>query len=493
MTPFLFELHCLQDLPLESLHERLEELSKSAQVVNSNLRDNLPPNAAWLPTVTSPYSIIQSSCEKVSVALLGLLSDEPGVFRDNTFKKVPIRNILETYSDLHNQLVPNIAHFCLPMTHSSIVRDKELAESMLALHGGKSLIIGGHEHEPYNVLLGDGDDSVRILKAGMDANAASLIDLWFEVGEEDGPFLVEIEADLVEMSGFEPSVVVQKIVDKHMSVVEGLEHEYVIDVATTDVIPPGVLLSSERPRFEQTTVGSVFCQMIKEALEVDVAIINGATIKGGKAYPTGKISYAELKKELPFPAKMVVVPMLRHELQEAIEYSRTGFEDGTDSNAEEVPRRGYLQVDWDYDQTALFGYPDDEIRVAVPRNLLNGFCKNQILMGIGDRLKDEGMFPGPDDYIPAMSIVVRHACKNRWFQIISDMSSFEEFDLNKDGVLDRYEIKTMMEQFLGHEPPDFVVDDMIQAIDQDENGVIDSGEFSFLLAKMEREYSGNRF
>ena len=73
------------------------------------------------------------------------------------------------------------------------------------------------------------------------------------------------------------------------------------------------------------------------------------------------------------------------------------------------------------------------------------------------------------------------------------MSSFDDYDLNKDGVLDRYEIKQMMEQFLGHEPADFVVDDMLQSIDTDENGFIDAGEFSYLLAKMEREYSGSRF
>ena len=159
---------------------------------------------------------------------------------------------------------------------------------MLSLHGGKSLIIGGHEHEPFDEIVkeDDADDQsyVRILKTGMDANAASLIDLSFEVDNEREPILAEIEADLVEMSSFEPSVVVQKIVDKHMSVIEALELEHVIDVDSMGLLPPGVLLSSERPRYQQTTVGGVFCQMIKAALECDVCIINGATIKGGKSY-----------------------------------------------------------------------------------------------------------------------------------------------------------------------------------------------------------------
>ena len=472
-------------------------------MINSNLRTNVPSNASWLAQVTCPYSIIQSPCKQISVGLVGLLSDEPGVFRNNTFKNVPIRNMLETYEDYYNQLVVNnnIAHFCLPVTHSSIVRDRELATKMLSLHGGKSVIIGGHEHEPYDEVVTAGDDNsesyVRILKTGMDANAASLIDLSFDVdGNNDSkPHLAEIDAELVEMSSFEPSVVVQKIVNKHMSVVESLDEEDVIDADSMGLLVPGELLSSERPRFEQTTVGGVFCHMIKEALECDVAIINGATIKGGKSYPTGKITYADLKKELPFPTKVVVVPIQRYELQEAIDYSRTAIEEGTDdSNTDsEPPRRGFLQVDLDYDRTGILGSPNEELKVALPRNLLNGFCKNKILMEIGSRLKEENTFPGSDDYIPAIDLIVRHACKNRWLQIVGDLGSFDDFDLNKDGVLDRHEIKQMMEQYLGHEPADFVVDDMINSIDTDENGVIDSGEFSFLLAKMEREYSGGSF
>jgi hypothetical protein len=365
----------------------------------------------------------------------------------------------------------------------------------LQKYGGPGLIIGGHEHEPYDQLVeGQDGSSIRIIKGGMEANSASLIDLSFEVaGGGVRPKLMEVAVDLVEMSSFEPSVVVQKIADKHMSVIKALEDEYVVDADSTSILPPGVFLSSERTRFQQTTVGSIFCQMIKEELEVDVAMINGATIKGGKTYDNGKMSYAELKKELPFPTKMVVVPMQRWQLDEVIHFSRNAMEDGTDLDLEEIPRRGYLQVDWDHDQMDHLGFPDDILQVSLPRNLLDGFCTIEPLMDIGARLKKEEKFPGPNDFIPAIDSIVRHACKNRWSQIISDISSFQEFDLNKDGVLDRYEIKKMMEHVLGHEPADFLVDDMIASIDTDKNGVIDMGEFSFLLATMERDQSFKKF
>jgi len=36
-----------------------------------------------------------------------------------------------------------------------------------------------------------------------------------------------------------------------------------------------------------------------------VSIINGAPIKGSRTYPTGLVTFRELKEELPFPTKMV--------------------------------------------------------------------------------------------------------------------------------------------------------------------------------------------
>lgn len=100
-------------------------------------------------------------------------------------------------------------------------------------------------------------------------------------------------------------------------------------------------MSSVRTRFQQTTVGAWFCQAIKLELEVDVCVINGATIKGGvEKYEKNLMSYSQLKKELPFPLKMVTVEMTRKTLEEAILWSRTNVEDGhVPEEGEEVARR----------------------------------------------------------------------------------------------------------------------------------------------------------
>ena len=63
---------------------------------------------------------------------------------------------------------------------------------------------------------------------------------------------------------------------------------------------------------------------------------------------------------------------------------------------------------------------------------------------------------------------------------------FDDFDLNKDGVLDKHEIKAMMTNAFGYKPVDLVVNEMIASIDTDQNGVVDSKEFGALLAELKQ-------
>jgi hypothetical protein len=107
---------------------------------------------------------------------------------------------------------------------------------------------------------------------------------------------------------------------------------------------------------------------------------------------------------------------------------------------------------------------------------------------LGNKLKEQGEFPGADDFIPAIDLVVRHFCKERWYSIVHDNLNFDDLDRDHKGYLTRSDVKRMLRKAIGHEPADFVIDDMIAVVDADENGVIDPGEFSHLLAEMEREH-----
>ena len=72
------------DLQLNVIKERLGELSQRGRVVVLN------SNISGLGRHTRELDIVSSSCGKIRVGLIGLLSDEKGMFRDNTFRGLKI-------------------------------------------------------------------------------------------------------------------------------------------------------------------------------------------------------------------------------------------------------------------------------------------------------------------------------------------------------------------------------------------------------------------
>lgn len=120
---------------------------------------------------------------------------------------------------------------------------------------------------------------------------------------------------------------------------------------------------------------------------------------------------------------------------------------------------------------------------------MGGFCKIKPLMDFGEELKSKGIYPNNDSIIKAIDIVVRFCCKERWVNL-SETATFNDLDLNHDGVLDASEIKNAMTTFLGEEPPDFFVEAMIESIDEDHNGTIEIEEFKQLMASVKRRKKG---
>ena len=101
----------------------------------------------------------------------------------------------------------------------------------------------------------------------------------------------------------------------------------VADFAADEGLASSPPLTSRGTRIRQTTAGALLGSACRESLQVDVAMINGGSIKGNRDYPSGQMSYLDLQVELPFPTKMVAVRMPGHVLQAALEYSRRGAPD----------------------------------------------------------------------------------------------------------------------------------------------------------------------
>ena len=469
---------------------RLGELTQRNRVtvVNSNV--------ASLGRYSKEMDVVSSVCGRIKVGLVGFLSDESGMFRDGTFRGLQIDPIQSTYERmLQKSDSVGIIDSLVSLTHQSLGGDQKLAAFMLSTQPNlQGVILGGHEHVQMHekVTTSSSKGCVQIVKSGMDAQQAAVIDLRFNSAQ----VLTCIEVRFQDLSGYEPCRVTKSIVDKHLKVLDDMQDFVLFDkdviskhfnpVDGKTAAPP---LSSKRMRYEQTTVGALFATAVKEELAVDVSIINGAPIKGDRLYDSGEMTYSELKSELPFPLKMIVVQMTRGQLRDVIKYSRTGPKEEGKSSAVlddgRVERRGFLQVDFDFwrDYEAGIGDDDELVSVALPRNLLKGFCKNKPLMELNEYLQKNGKMPDEDDYIKAVDLIVRFACKDKW-ETIASRFAFEDLDLNDDGIIDTTELRSAMSSVLGEDPSDTLVESMVDAIDYDRTKTINREEFGTILSRL---------
>jgi 2',3'-cyclic-nucleotide 2'-phosphodiesterase (5'-nucleotidase family) len=488
------------DPPLDVLRLRLNELTakgnglegdggKAVILLNSNVKD--------LGIVQSKaYDVIASTCGRIKLGLIGLLSDEPNMFPKGTFRGLQIDKVKETYGRMLDDVDADLV---VPMTHQSLNADIELARSMMLQSKGMGVILGGHEHVKIHEHISpdDGCDKnvVEIIKTGQNSDRAAVVDLRFDPITHK---LVDSNVHFEELDErHSPCPIVEKVVNTHLAVLDRMSNYIVFNTRTmlanyfhdksSDKI--GRLpLSSEFTRYEQTTVGAFLCTAVKSELGVDACVINGAPIKGSKTYVDGTMSYEELRTELPFPLKIVVVEMTRRRLREAVEYSRTNVEKGKSSTPLEdgrVERRGYLQTDFDYWDSCDDNDNDEDeiITVALPRNLLNGFCKIKPLMDLRDELESNNSLPNEDNYVKAIDLIARYCLDDRW-AIIAQRLSFADLDLNHDGKLSREEIRKAIRHVLREEASDALLDAMIDAIDLDHNGSINEEEFNHLLSKI---------
>ena len=479
------------NLKLHVVEPRFKKITKTMPLVKTKVPTfNRPQKLQWWNNTMPEYSVIQSDCRNASIALVGLLADEVRAFHKKSIRSLDIRNITESYKDMYKALVDtHQVDMILPVTYLPIEKDRELANVMIQLApDAKHLILGGHDHDIVDKCIGKGDAVVSIFKSGSNAKSARVIDLEFNISRTPAT-LVSVEQSLVALDIYDPAPAVHTIIDSHRSCLRNLQEQVIIDASR--LIPTGKILSSKHSRQQQTTMGAVFCQTIKDELNVDVCLLNGAAMKGASIYLNAKLTYAQLQEEIPFPTKMVTVAMKRRQLCDAIRYSRSYNEHGEKTGGD---KEGFLQTDLSYELNPLQDGGDDEIlQVALPANLLVGFCNIVPLIDFKLELEGARKLPHKNDFTPAIDIVIRHACRQKWFDILHDETTFEDIDLNHDGFLDRMEIKSFLEKYLKKEVPDFVVTDMVNSIDLDDNGLIDVGEFSYLLAKMEREMNWRVF
>jgi len=247
------------------------------------------------------------------------------------------------------------------VTHQEMAEDKALAAA-----ADLDVILGGHEHDP---LVAE-ERKTLITKAGSDARYLVQVDLWLT---REGK-LVERSWRFREVSPrVAPDPSVAELVRAYAA---RFDRELDVVVGRTDV---PLEARTSRLRTQETNVGDLVTDVLRERLGTDVALVNGGAIRTNRTVPAGPLTRRDVHALLPFTDVVMKLEMRGRDVRAALEHglAQTDREGG-----------GFLQISgirliWNPQRSAgqrvvsatVGGRPlEDEAvySVAVPSYLVRG-------------------------------------------------------------------------------------------------------------------------
>ena len=179
------------------------------------------------------------------------------------------------------------------ITHLDFADDRKMAEMFPEI----DVIIGGHDHVPITTFV----NQTLISKAGADARYVARIDLTPGAGNAR----VERHYELVPVvEGMREDDATAKVTADFNAQL-GKELEVVVGSTTAPLDAVG-----EHVRSNETNLGNLFADAVREALQADVAIVNGGSIRSNRMFPPGKLTRGDVLAFHPFGgiAVMAEVP-----------------------------------------------------------------------------------------------------------------------------------------------------------------------------------------
>ena len=400
------------DIPPADLHARVAEFRGTWLSTNVDFDPKMPRDA-----------IVRVGDQRVG--LVAVVVVDLAVFRGAPFGGAKLRpaqaDALAAAADLRARGCSAV----IAITHQDMAADRLLARTHAF-----PLIVGGHEHVPFT----ENVEGTWIVKAGADGVAAIVSDLTF--GAEPAVTVTRVAVD-----GYPEDPDMRARVERHLTKVRELADATLVQVAA------GEVLSSVGTRVHQTTMGTLLCARVRDAMRADLAVLNGGAIRANRDYPE-RFTYGDLEAEVPFDNEIVVVAMPGAVIKAAIAASRAHAP---------VESGGFLQACVDpatLDDTRTY-------RIALVHNFFFGMDHNEPLMQFArDR---------PDAIPPAGSgRDIKHLLAASFaVELWKKLGGFDQIDTNHDGTIDETEVMAAIERITAHAPSHVVAHLLVSTLDTD--------------------------
>jgi 5'-nucleotidase len=169
------------------------------------------------------------------------------------------------------------------VTHQDMPADERMAREVPGIH----LVIGGHEHDPLENVVGD----TLITKAGADGVFVVRVDLQ---ATRDGKVLARQHRFVPVTAELPDDPAMAALVARYQARL-GEEMRVRVGEARVPLDARGSAL-----RTGETNVGNYVADVMRRRLSADVAIMNGGGIRGNQIVPAGPLSRKDVNALVPF-------------------------------------------------------------------------------------------------------------------------------------------------------------------------------------------------
>lgn len=266
---------------------------------------------------TPPYVIREIGGAKIG--FFGLLTPDTAQF-SSVGPDVTFLDPCETAKKIVPLMRAKGAQVVVAITHLAMREDKQVARCAQI-----DVIIGGHEHEMLESLSG----RTPIFKWGSDARDLGRIDL-----------NIKLPAGELESIDWTAIPVTNNVAEETQSA--ALISDYEKEVSADVDKPIGrtsVALDArgEMNRSRETNLGSYIADAYRKAMNADVALFNGGSIRAGKIFSPGELTKRDVMAILPYENPIVKIEVTGATLRAALEH-------GVSRSAEEREPGRFPQV-----------------------------------------------------------------------------------------------------------------------------------------------------
>lgn len=466
-----FDYACLGnhefDLPFGALSKKLGSLRRT-KVVNSNVAtsplDQLPKR-----------EVVRVGGRAVLIG--GFLGEDRTIYAPNNTPEIGglLDSTRQVWDDATTELGAEPDMF-LPMTHQLVRLDlkyaSELARAVPHIAERTPVILGGHDHETY---LDEAGLSL-VVKTGMDAERFAIVDVYWEA---DGTRRV---VPMLLPSRAYPRLSSTALFCESMG-------RFLQSVMEEEIARLPCAMSSKRVRFEESDLATWLLTLVRRGQEkhaVDLVLLQGGAVRAGAEYEAGPFTLGNLYAELAFECPQAVIELPGHVIQESVKNSRETPKPAPNFlHADDGVKFGEGNL-----IAEIAGLPFDAqrlYRVSIYQLLLTGL---NVIEPLYSYVVQNVRVPAEETCTPVKDLVADVCMQDLWFTLAGldckvphqelverAGAAFTALDTDHDDMIKISELQGCFFAKFGKLPGDALLHRMIEALDEDGNGVITKDEF----------------